>query len=61
MNTNDMFAALVREMPLLTPQAFREHYTELTKRVNAEGNDMTPEAMCAAILHAHNTLTTNTQ
>tara|TARA_R110002126_G_scaffold268978_1_gene412615 strand:+ start:516 stop:698 length:183 start_codon:yes stop_codon:yes gene_type:complete len=55
MNTNDMFAALVRDMPLLTTESFRKHYTELTKQVNAEGNDMTPEAMCAAILHAHNT------
>ncbi len=55
MNTNDMFAALVREMPLLTPEAFRKHYTELTRRVNAEGNDMTLEAMHAAILVAHNT------
>ena len=54
MTTNDFFAALVRDLARLDPKAYREHYTELTKRANAEGNDMTPEAMHAAILVAHN-------
>jgi len=54
MNTNDMFAALVRDLPRLTTEAYRAHYTELTRRVVAEGNEMTAEAMHAAIMHAHN-------
>jgi len=55
MNTNDTFAALVRDLHRLTAEAYRAHYTELTRRVCAEGKEVTPEGMCAAILVAHNT------
>ena len=54
MNTNDMFAALVRDLPRLTAEAYRAHYTEHTRRVTAEGKDITPEIMHAMILQAHN-------
>ena len=58
MGTNDTFLGLVREMPLYSPQGFKEKYEELTRQVNAERSDsanhMPPEAMHAAILHAHN-------
>ena len=56
MGTNDTFCAYVRDLPRFTSaQVYREHYTELTRQVNAEGTEMTPEAMCAAILVSHNT------
>ena len=59
MGTKDTFGALVRDLPrFTTAQAYREQYEELTRQVNAERSDsaqhMPPEAMHAAILHAHN-------
>ena len=55
MGTNDTFCAFVRDLPRFTSaEVYREHYTELTRQVNAEGTEMTSEAMHAAILCAHN-------
>lgn len=59
MGTNDTFLGLVRDLTrFTTPQAYREQYEELARQVNAERSDsanhMPPEAMHAAILHAHN-------
>ena len=55
MNTNDAFNELQHNLPQIPLDAYRAHYTELTRRVNEEGSDMTLEAMHAAILVAHNT------
>ena len=54
MNTNDTFAAIVRDLHRLTAEAYRGLYTELTRRVVAEGKEITLEGMHAAIMHAHN-------
>ena len=55
MNTNDTFAAIVRDLDRLTAEAYRGHYTELARRVTAEGTEpITPEIMHAMILAAHN-------
>ena len=54
MTTNDLFTALVRDLAILSLEAYRAHYTELTRRVVAEGKEITLEGMHAAIMHAHN-------
>jgi hypothetical protein len=54
LGTEDTFGALVRDLPRFTVEAYRYQYTELTRRVVAEGKDITPEIMCAMILQAHN-------
>ena len=54
MTTNDLFAAIVRDLSILSLEAYRAHYTELTRRVVAEGKEITLEGMHAAILVAHN-------
>ena len=55
MNSNDTFAAIVRDLDRLTPEAYRGHYTELARRVTAEGAEpITPEVMHSLILAAHN-------
>jgi len=56
MTTNDMFTALVRDLPRLTAQADGDHYTELAIRVSAEGDTLImPDIMHAILLQAHNT------
>jgi len=55
MNTNDAFNQLQEHLPEIPLNDYRAHYTDLTRRVCEEGKEITPEAMHAAILVAHNT------
>ena len=55
MNTNDTFNELQEHLPQIPLYDYRLHYTELTRRVVAEGKEITLEGMHAAILVAHNT------
>ena len=54
--TNDLFAGLVRDLSRLSLEDYCNHYTELTRRVIAEGSEeMTQEIMHGLILTAANT------
>jgi len=54
MGTGDTFNELQKNLPQIPLEAYRQHYTELTRRVVAEGKDITPDIMHAMIIQAHN-------
>lgn len=57
-----MFEALQRDISILSLEAYRGHYTELSRRVLAEGADaMTADIMHSLILTAANTTTQKTK
>jgi hypothetical protein len=55
MNTNDTFSTLQEHLPKIPLEDYRRDYTELARRVTAEGTEpITPEVMHSLILSAHN-------